>query len=208
MDIENNNITSNLIYRNDIPIGKRKILLAAIDLFYKQGFDRTSTVQISKEAGVSEGVIYKHFKSKQGLLDAIINPVFTDLSLHINNSLISKDKYTEKDIREIIAATIKEKMVYLYNNKKIIKIMLIELMNNTDLCNRMKTNFSINYPTIINSFHSIFKNKHISNEEVLRLIMGSLFYEFFKMVFYDDYNSTKLKNETENIINSIFTYVD
>jgi len=47
------------------------ILSAALELFANEGFSATSTNQIAKKAGVSEGLIFKHFKNKKGLLDAL-----------------------------------------------------------------------------------------------------------------------------------------
>ncbi|MEH0153205.1 TetR/AcrR family transcriptional regulator [Limibacter armeniacum] len=51
---------------------KESILNTAIDLFSTQGYANTSTSRIAKEAGVSEALIFKHFKNKEGLLDAIV----------------------------------------------------------------------------------------------------------------------------------------
>jgi len=52
---------------------KRKIILVALELFANEGFKSVTTSKIAKRAGVSEGLIFKHFASKQGLLDAILS---------------------------------------------------------------------------------------------------------------------------------------
>ncbi len=52
---------------------KEKILQTALRLFGEQGYDRTSTSLIAREAGVSEGLIFRHFGSKSGLLEAIMD---------------------------------------------------------------------------------------------------------------------------------------
>lgn len=51
---------------------KENILQCALELFGEQGYDRTPTSRIAKQAGVSEGLIFRHFGSKEGLLAAII----------------------------------------------------------------------------------------------------------------------------------------
>lgn len=51
---------------------KEKILQAALELFAEEGFKPTSTSKIAKKAGVSEGLIFRHFCNKDGLLQAII----------------------------------------------------------------------------------------------------------------------------------------
>ena len=49
-----------------------KILDAALRLFSEHGFAAVSTSRIATEAGVSEALIFRHFKNKQGLLDAVL----------------------------------------------------------------------------------------------------------------------------------------
>jgi len=51
---------------------KENILQAALELFAKEGFHPTSTSKVAKKAGVSEGLIFRHFKNKTGLLEAIL----------------------------------------------------------------------------------------------------------------------------------------
>jgi AcrR family transcriptional regulator len=48
------------------------ILETALELFSKKGFDAVSTNLIAKKAGVSEGLIFRHFQNKMGLLQAIM----------------------------------------------------------------------------------------------------------------------------------------
>lgn len=51
------------------PIDKRrKIVAAAVKLFARQGFERTTTREIAQAAGVAEGTIYVHFASKSDIL--------------------------------------------------------------------------------------------------------------------------------------------
>ncbi|MEM6524752.1 MAG: TetR/AcrR family transcriptional regulator [Bacteroidota bacterium] len=51
---------------------QEKILGAALSLFAKDGFSSTSTSKVAREAGVSEGLIFRHFENKEGLLNAIL----------------------------------------------------------------------------------------------------------------------------------------
>ena len=54
---------------------RENILSAALELFANEGFAATPTSKIAKKAGVSEGLIFRHFGSKQGLLDALMEEV-------------------------------------------------------------------------------------------------------------------------------------
>ena len=51
---------------------KEKILQTALRLFAERGYNGTPTSLVAKEASVSEGLIFRHFSSKSGLLEAII----------------------------------------------------------------------------------------------------------------------------------------
>lgn len=51
---------------------RNEILDAADELFGQQGFDDTSTNDIIKRVGIARGTLYYHFKSKEGIMDALI----------------------------------------------------------------------------------------------------------------------------------------
>ncbi|MEI3178564.1 MAG: helix-turn-helix domain-containing protein [Lachnospiraceae bacterium] len=51
---------------------KNEILDVAERLFGEKGFDNTSTNDILEEIGIARGTLYYHFKSKEDILDAMI----------------------------------------------------------------------------------------------------------------------------------------
>ncbi len=51
---------------------RRKILDSAIKVFARKNYQAATTAEIAKEAGVSEALIYQHFKSKKELFIASI----------------------------------------------------------------------------------------------------------------------------------------
>lgn len=54
---------------------KNEILDAAEKLFGAKGFDHTSTNDILNEIGIARGTLYYHFKSKEDILDAMIERI-------------------------------------------------------------------------------------------------------------------------------------
>jgi AcrR family transcriptional regulator len=46
---------------------KERILKAALELFRKQGLEKTTTRQISDKAGIAEGTLFNYFKTKEDL---------------------------------------------------------------------------------------------------------------------------------------------
>jgi TetR/AcrR family transcriptional regulator, transcriptional repressor for nem operon len=51
---------------------RQEIVAAADDLFYRQGFDHTSFADIADAVGISRGNFYHHFRTKDDILDAVI----------------------------------------------------------------------------------------------------------------------------------------
>ncbi len=48
-----------------------RLVRAALELFTAQGYHVTTTPELAKKAGVAEGTIYRHFESKQHLLNEL-----------------------------------------------------------------------------------------------------------------------------------------
>ncbi len=51
---------------------RERILESALRLFAESGYAATSTSKVAKAAGVSEGLIFRHFENKEGLLKALM----------------------------------------------------------------------------------------------------------------------------------------
>ncbi len=52
---------------------KAQILDVAVRLFAEKGYDGTTTRDISEAAGVAEGLIFRYFRSKAEILDAVLD---------------------------------------------------------------------------------------------------------------------------------------
>nr|WP_235603336.1 TetR/AcrR family transcriptional regulator [Thermoanaerobacter sp. YS13] len=52
---------------------KEKIFKAAIKTFSKSGFYKTTMEEIAENAGVAKGTLYYHFKSKDDILEFLID---------------------------------------------------------------------------------------------------------------------------------------
>lgn len=52
---------------------KEKILETALTLFAKNGYDGTSVEQIAQDVGIKAPSLYKHFKGKEDILNALID---------------------------------------------------------------------------------------------------------------------------------------
>jgi AcrR family transcriptional regulator len=58
---------------------REQILAVALELFSTHGFDGTALQQIADRLGVTKAALYYHFKTKDELLAAIVEPMFSDV---------------------------------------------------------------------------------------------------------------------------------
>ncbi len=58
---------------------RNEILDAADELFGQKGFDGTSTNDILEKVGIARGTLYYHFKSKEDIMDALIERYNTQI---------------------------------------------------------------------------------------------------------------------------------
>ena len=61
------------------PDRKGAVKAAAIELFAGRGFQATSTAEVAKRAGVSEGIIFYHFQTKEGILVSLFEEIMEEL---------------------------------------------------------------------------------------------------------------------------------
>src|SRR6266508_6001804 len=54
---------------------REQILSCALELFRKQGFDRTSLREISERLGISKSGLYHHFGAKDDLVMSLVGPI-------------------------------------------------------------------------------------------------------------------------------------
>lgn len=97
---------------------KENILLTAQQLFAEHGYASTSTKSIAQNAGVSEGLIFKHFGNKEGLLDAIVEAGLRQVSNFFSPLL------KEEDPKKVIQLALEIPVEILREHKDYWKLQL------------------------------------------------------------------------------------
>lgn len=67
--------------------GHADILAAALREFANHGFAGATTAAIARRAGVTQPLIHHHFRSKQGLWDAVLDDLFEDFKRALTQTL-------------------------------------------------------------------------------------------------------------------------
>jgi TetR/AcrR family fatty acid metabolism transcriptional regulator len=100
---------------------KTRIIDSAKKLFAEQGYVKTTVVDISKQAGLSEAALYEYFQGKEDLLLAIPDLWVSDLLADVQEQLFGIKgavnklrKYLWWNMRRIEQAPLDAKIVYLF----------------------------------------------------------------------------------------------
>ncbi|WP_407453896.1 TetR/AcrR family transcriptional regulator [Methanobrevibacter sp.] len=82
----------------DPEVRKKEILTGAIQVFTKKGYDKTTINDIAKELGISQGLCYRYYASKEEIYDTALE----DYSDFIVNSNLQRFKNDERTFKEKI----------------------------------------------------------------------------------------------------------
>ncbi|MEW9501125.1 TetR/AcrR family transcriptional regulator [Jeotgalibacillus marinus] len=107
---------------------QKKIIAAAIESFAEKGYAATSTSEIANKAGVAEGTIFRHYKTKKDLLLAIASPVMAKFLApfvikDLNKVLNQKYEHYE----DFMKAMIKNRALFLKENIPLFRILIQEI---------------------------------------------------------------------------------
>jgi len=135
---------------------KNRIIESAKKLFADQGYQKTTVVDISRQAGLSEAALYDHFQGKEDLLltipDLWVSELIGDLKeqlFGIKGAINKLRKFLWWYLRRIEEAPLDAKIVYLF------------LKTNA---NFMKTDVYSNVKTLYSYLIEIFEEGRTSGE--------------------------------------------
>lgn len=161
------------ITEQDIPAGKKKVMLAAIHLFAQRGFSATTTAQIAKEAGVSEGTIYKYFTSKKDLLTNLMMPLLT----HIRDNFFANLDLTVP-LDKLVTMVINDRLAFAISNIDLIKILLQEMLTKKDFAKTFQSVASGDNGLLakVSKFQDTYPeiNPRLSSAQIIRIFLGPM----------------------------------
>lgn len=87
---------------------KEKILMTALRLFARDGYEAVSVSAIAGELGITKGALYKHYKSKRDIFDCIVDRMYLIDSTRAQKYEVPEDtfadcpaQYVHRDIEKI-----------------------------------------------------------------------------------------------------------
>ncbi|MGM0879492.1 MAG: TetR/AcrR family transcriptional regulator [Bacillota bacterium] len=111
-----------------------KIVQAASEVFAQKGYAASSTSEIAQRAGVAEGTIFRHYKTKKDLLLSIVAPVMAKLVA----PFVLRDFYKVLDssfdsFDQLLRAVIENRIEFLERHMQVFKIFIQEIPFHPDL---------------------------------------------------------------------------
>jgi AcrR family transcriptional regulator len=180
---------------------QRRILESAIKLFAEKGFHGSSTSEIARDAGVAEGTIFRHFKTKKDLLYALIAPMLIKFA----SPLILKDikRIMDADLPadKIIENLYRNRLELVRQNWPRMRIIIQEAQFHPEIMDALLTNVAEKARDLADLFvrQRIEKGefRDLPVEHILRAIFSALLgHLFFIRAFPAEFNE---QNEEENI---------
>ncbi|WP_173918354.1 TetR/AcrR family transcriptional regulator [Halobacillus sp. Marseille-Q1614] len=112
-----------------------QILQAAVEIFAEKGYASSSTSEIASRAGVAEGTIFRHYKTKKDLLISIVTPVMAKFTLPIFASHFVQEVFerSSENLEELLYKLIKNRFHFVKDNAPLLKIVLQEVAFHDEL---------------------------------------------------------------------------
>ena len=121
-----------------------KIVQAAVEIFSEKGFAGSSTSEIAQKAGVAEGTIFRHYKTKKELLLSIVAPMMTKLIAPF--AVKDFTKVLEADypsVEQFLRAITVNRLEFARKHFPVIKIFMHEIPFHNELREQFKETVAV-----------------------------------------------------------------
>ncbi|PIQ28558.1 TetR family transcriptional regulator [bacterium (Candidatus Blackallbacteria) CG17_big_fil_post_rev_8_21_14_2_50_48_46] len=159
--------------------GQKRILNAALELFAEKGYAATSTGAIAKQAGVAEGLIFKHFRNKKELLLQLARPLllefFFPLSVRRIQAILTQEYH---HLKELLEALLRERLAFVRQHHRLLRLILQEIWLHPELFESLKEQFQKHLqPTLeaqLKAFQARGEIREMAFSSCLRLILSNV----------------------------------
>lgn len=139
----------------------------ALELFAINGYHATSISRIAEQAGISKGLLYNYYESKEHLLEIIIMKVYDEIMRIIQ---MSENLPAEKQIEQMIIQTTE----HLKKNVTFWRLYLF-LVHQSDVQKKLQSLYEKMRKDYMNYFVNLFNEIGSKNPEMEAMMLGTLF---------------------------------
>ena len=158
---------------------QRRILQAAVDVFAEKGFAGTPTAEIAKRAGVAEGTIFKHYKTKKDLLLGVVAPLFARfIAPQVIAPVRAILQTPHGSLEALLRALVQERVSFIRQHQRMVRIVLQEVSFHPELRDLLARTFG---PLVLDDAVALITRLQAEGRlrqgpplSVVRLIVGTL----------------------------------
>ncbi|MET3729231.1 AcrR family transcriptional regulator [Fictibacillus halophilus] len=181
--MSNSEWINDLINDNEAPTmsdKQQKILEAAIDTFSEKGYAASSTSEIAKKAGVAEGTIFRHFKTKKELLLAIVTPTVAKFVAPFFIKSFAKEVFENEyeHYEDFIRVIAKNRLEFVRKQFPVLKIFIQEIAFHDELREPFQKLFTQHvyqkFKKIIEHFQEKGEIVSLPPETIMRMTASSI----------------------------------
>lgn len=195
----------------NLPEKEEKILKAAIKVFSEKGFSASTTNEIAKNAGVSEGTIFRYFRTKKDILRGILIQALNLLGGKVINVGAQKNFHeTEnKDLRAIFKELIYDRLELTEKIFPIVRVLVSEAIFHKDVLDAVYQDIIVQAMDEFNIFHTkmiecgLLRND-VESAVIFRSLVGNIVMLIAqRMLLGDKFTCMVLGQEADKMIDAL-----
>jgi AcrR family transcriptional regulator len=176
----------------------REILDIAITLFNTRGYRATTTASLAQAAGVSEPILYKHFKNKKELFLECFRSIMKEL---VSEYRKARNQYAEDEVGYLVeVARIYLRFIKQNPHKSNFLIHLLSYRDNPDFEKAFNRFMDDSIKTIEEVVIAGKKKGVIKSAVNARMLAGMFITQYFSTVVLNEFIDPRHFNEDEFII--------
>lgn len=122
--------------------GQQRILSAALELFAEKGYAATATGAIARQAGVAEGLIFKHFRSKKELLLKLVRPLLSGLLFPLSVRRLRRMVSDQSlSLEDLLRSLLIERLAFVKQHHRLVRLVLQEILLQPELLASLQAEF-------------------------------------------------------------------
>ncbi|MBP1931441.1 TetR/AcrR family transcriptional regulator [Ammoniphilus resinae] len=170
---------------------QKRIMEAAVKLFSEKGFHAASTSEIAKEAGVAEGTIFRHFKTKKDILISLVAPIMLRFASPLLLKDVRKLMGSDLPLDDLLKQLYQNRLQIIEKNWSQIRLIIQEMQFHEELRGAVVENlFGVGRKLAEAFVSSKIQSGEIRNFPPLTvtraLVSMMVGYVFFKFVIFPD----------------------
>ena len=112
---------------------RARILQAALKLFARQGYDRTTTKELANSAKVAEGTLFRYFPNKKAILIEVATSGWIEILTDLLTELSQMGSY------KAISQVMRRRMLNIQENSDLLRVCFIEAQYHSELRERIQS---------------------------------------------------------------------